>query len=196
MSDRGPLRERLTASENDINCPHRCQGTRLADDLLIVPRDAALPYYLSWFEQRQLPAPALSSLGIFVASKGQGPIAGVGVYVTDGPYFFLENLATAPSLPKKLRHRAVLALAEQARILGAIMNKHPLLSANSTGLVRTLVRGGFNISRSVPMWGTPVVEIRGLKREVDGAHEHRPRKGPAPRRKSRKGVPRKRSPVA
>ena len=167
----------------------------MPEDLLIVPRDAALPYYLSWFEQRQLPAPALSSLGIFVASRTLGPIAGVGVFCTDGPYFFLENLATAPSLPKKLRHRAILVLAEQARILGAILNKHPLLSANSTGLVRTLVRGGFNISRSVPMWGTPVVEIRGLNRE-NAIAQPRPEPRPAPVRKPRKSVPRKLDTVA
>ena len=129
----------------------------MSGNLLLVPKSEAMPYFLDWFAQRKVKCPMPPTNGIFVAHPELGPICGVGIYQTDGPYFFLENFCANPKAPKRLVYKAALFACDAARAFGAMTGKYPLLSANSRGLARLCARGGFKVSQSVNMYALPVV---------------------------------------
>jgi hypothetical protein len=133
-------------------------------ELLLVPRDMALPHYGDWFAQRKVKCPLFPTNGIFVAHAELGPICGVGIYQTDGPYFFLENFCSNPKVSKRLVHKAAGFMLEAAKAFGAMTSKYPILSANSRGLVQVCQRAGFAVSRSVGMYGTPMVALSQMQR--------------------------------
>ena len=116
-----------------------------------------MQYYLNWFPLRGVKPPLEPPNGIFVAHPELGPICGVGIYQTDGPYFFLENFCSNPKISRRLVYKAALFACDAARAFGAMTGKYPLLSANSRGLARLCARGGFTVSHSVNMYAMPVV---------------------------------------
>jgi hypothetical protein len=147
--------------------------------LLLVPKSEAMPYYLDWFAQRKVKCPQTPVNGIFVAHSEFGPVCGVGIYQTDGEYFFLENFCANPHASKRLVYRAALFACEAAKAFGAMTGKYPLLSANSKGLARLCALGGFTVSQSVNMYAMPVVMLpdvrKALRQRAKGEEEWKSR---------------------
>ena len=98
--------------------------------------------YIGWFALRRLPVPPVPEHSIFIGDA-RGLICGAGLYPTKGPYVFAEHLATNPSCPSKLRHRAVSSLAAVARAYCATTAKFPLIVIRHRALVRILMRAGY-----------------------------------------------------
>jgi hypothetical protein len=85
--------------------------------------------------------PARSGLWI-VSSAGQ-LIAGVCLYPTDVNFVLVEGLAVSWRFHLRLRHRAVLKLAEQVRVYSAAVNKVPMCYVPPGGLGRVIRRAGW-----------------------------------------------------
>ena len=133
-------------------------------ELLLVPRDVMMPHWGDWFTQRKVKCPPIPTNGIFVVHAELGPVCGCGLYQTDGPYFFLENFISNPKVSPRLVHKAIGFMLEAAKAFGAMTSKYPLCSVNQRGLIRSCQRAGFQVSRSVGMFGQPVVVLSQTQR--------------------------------
>ncbi len=153
--------------------------------LLLVPKSEAMPYYLDWFAQRKVKCPQAPVNGIFVAHSEFGPVCGVGIYQTDGEYYFLENFCANPKAPKRLVYRAALFACEAAKAFGAMTGKYPLLSANSRGLARLCALGGFTVSQSVNMYAMPLVMLPDVQKAPRQRAKKEAKSEPVPRKRRR-----------
>lgn len=126
--------------------------------LHVVPRTAELQQqWLSWHQTRGS-MPAIPEDMILIAD-GRGLICGCGLFPTAGPYVLAEHLATNPSAPMRLRHRAVSALLRTLKAYCAMRAKHPIAIIRHRSLVRLLAREGFSAQSAVVMSASPVLAL-------------------------------------
>lgn len=111
-----------------------------------------------FFDARKALRPPGTEDTLFVADA-RGLVAGVCLYPTRGPFFFLEHLSTNPGCPAKLRHRAVVLLATLVRAYAAAHSKYPIAVVRHRSISRILQRHGFTHSPGAVLTAAPILEV-------------------------------------
>jgi len=110
--------------------------------------------YAKWFQEKGLAIPTPPKQAIMVNDE-HGLAAGVCIYLTDGPWMFLEHMQLRPGLsPGEIMRAMKLGLAA-AKGLGCILGKHPVVLAQREGVEKMLGKVGY-VQHEYSVWYAPL----------------------------------------
>lgn len=118
--------------------------------LVMVPTSQAYPEYRSWWEARKLSPPPPPNCGIFIGHIEHGLILGSCVYMTDGPFIFIEHSSVSPRL-RRLWKPAGLMMLREFRRLAVSMGKFPVAFPDRKSIAKICEEAGFHRSGAVVM---------------------------------------------
>lgn len=108
----------------------------------VTPETRAL--YDGFFESRGLNPPFGQDHLILVRDEGR-LLGGVSVYLTRGPYMFLEHFTLNPEVSGREAVRVTEFLCKSATAMGTIMGKMPLALVEEGGIESVLERQGYRV---------------------------------------------------
>jgi hypothetical protein len=145
----------------------------MKNDLYLVPGNAAnWKTFLGWFSERGEPTPFISKQSVMIADD-EGLVGGVCVYVSDGPWMFIEHASCRPNISPGNMKRVLDFGLQAARELGNVFTKVPLLHISNRYIAESAEKLGFVNSGSVVYVGVvgkrievPMVPKAGNKNQV------------------------------
>lgn len=98
--------------------------------------------FVSWFRQRGLLEPILGR-HVLMISDDKGLIGGVVLYVTDGPWMFVEHGTVRPNESLAMIERVIKFWIQAARDIGIFFCKVPIVHVQDNYLGKILLKNGF-----------------------------------------------------
>lgn len=127
--------------------------------LYVIPNSAETwEAFGRFFDARKTLRPAPTPDALLVADA-RGLVAGVCLYPTSGPYVLVENLATNPGCPGRLRHRAVVLLVTLTRAYSATHSKFPIVIVRHRSLAKLLAKKGFHHQPGAILTSAAILEV-------------------------------------
>lgn len=98
--------------------------------------------FVSWFRQRGLLEPILGRHVLMIADD-KGLVGGVVLYVTDGPWMFVEHGTVRPNETLAMIDRVIKFGIQAARDIGIFFCKVPIVHVQDNYLGKILMENGF-----------------------------------------------------
>jgi hypothetical protein len=111
--------------------------------------------YLGWFEERGVMPPITMPKQAIMVADDEELLGGICVYMTDGPWMFLEHMQLKPGLSAGTIRRVIKFGLEAAKGMGAIVYKAVVIHEQREAIAHFLQDTGYVLTPASVWYGIP-----------------------------------------